>query len=460
MSRIKRMTASLGAAALITAGLAAVSSGAAHAASGPAVSVTETTTDQSQLLAPQTGASFAPGSSSQSQVITVNPSTTYQTMTGFGASFTDSSAWLVYNSPLRNQIMTKLFDPNQGIGLDFLRQPIGASDFSQSLFSYDDMPAGQTDPTLADFSIAHDQAYIIPVLKQALSINPSHHDHGHAVEPAGLDEDQRLDDRRHPQHRRLPGLRQLPGQVHPGLRRGRGAHLADHRAERAGVLAVELPGLDVHLHPGGELHREQPRAGDQGGRAEHRDPGLRPQLERPELPGDHPRRLLGRAVRDRHGLALLRRGPERPVHGRGAVPVVRDLRDRMLRLAVLPGVGHLRRHARLGAGEPGRRRDPQLQQVRRHLEHGAEPERRAEHELHHLHRARHRRQLRRHRDVQRRVLQPRAGQQVREARRGAHRLQHLRLGQHRGRRLPEPQRLRRAGGAELEHLEREHLRGG
>jgi glucosylceramidase len=167
------MTASLGVAALITAGLTGMSAGAAHAASGPAVSVWETTTNQSQLLAPQTGASFASGSSSQSQVITVNPLTTYQTMTGFGASFTDSSASLVYGSPLRNQIMTKLFDPNQGIGLDFLRQPIGASDFSTSLFSYDDLPAGQTDPTLADFSIAHDQAYIIPILQQALSLNPS-----------------------------------------------------------------------------------------------------------------------------------------------------------------------------------------------------------------------------------------------------------------------------------------------
>jgi glucosylceramidase len=171
MSRIKIMTASLGAAALIV-GFAIMSPGAARATSGPAVSAWETTTDRSQLLARQTGASFAPGSSSQSQVITINPSTTYQSMTGFGASFTDSSAWLVYNSPLRNQIMTKLFDPNQGIGLDFLRQPIGASDFSRSLFSYDDMPAGQTDPTLANFSIAHDQAYILPVLQQALSINP------------------------------------------------------------------------------------------------------------------------------------------------------------------------------------------------------------------------------------------------------------------------------------------------
>ena len=145
----------------------------AQAAAGPAVSVWETTTDQHQLLAQQVGASLAPGSSSQSQVITVNPSTTYQSMTGFGASFTDSSASLVYNSPLRNQIMTKLFDPSQGIGLDFLRQPVGASDFSLSTYSYDDRPSGQTDPTLADFSIAHDDAYIIPILQQALSINPS-----------------------------------------------------------------------------------------------------------------------------------------------------------------------------------------------------------------------------------------------------------------------------------------------
>jgi glucosylceramidase len=173
MSRIKGMAASLGAAALIAAGIGGLSPGAAHAASGPAVSVWETTADQSQLLAPQASATFNAGSGSASQTITVNPSTTYQSMTGFGASFTDSSAWLVANSPLRSQIMTKLFSPTNGIGLDFLRQPIGASDFSQSLFSYDDMPSGQTDPTLAHFSIAHDNAYILPVLQQALSLNPN-----------------------------------------------------------------------------------------------------------------------------------------------------------------------------------------------------------------------------------------------------------------------------------------------
>jgi glucosylceramidase len=173
MSRSKSMTAALGAATLIIAGFSVLSPGPAQAASGPSVSVWETTANQSQLLAPQAGATFNTGTGSASQTITINPSATYQSMTGFGASFTDSSAWLVANSPLRSQIMTKLFDPANGIGLDFLRQPIGASDFSQSLFSYDDMPSGQTDPTLANFSIAHDNAYILPVLKQALSLNPN-----------------------------------------------------------------------------------------------------------------------------------------------------------------------------------------------------------------------------------------------------------------------------------------------
>jgi len=172
MSRIRIVVASLGTAGLITTGAAAVSP-AAHAASGAAVSVWETTANQSSLLSPQAGATFAAGSGTASQTITVNPATTYQAMTGFGASFTDSSAWLVANSPLRNSIMTKLFSPSQGIGLDFLRQPIGASDFARSVYSYDDVPAGQTDPSLANFSISHDTAYILPILAQARQLNPA-----------------------------------------------------------------------------------------------------------------------------------------------------------------------------------------------------------------------------------------------------------------------------------------------
>ncbi|HET9169355.1 MAG TPA: RICIN domain-containing protein [Actinospica sp.] len=165
-----RFLAAVATTAVIAGGLVAL--GAAQASAATAVSVWETTADGSRLLSPQAGAAFAAGAGTASQTITVNPSTTYQTMAGFGASFTDSSAWLVYNSPQRNAIMTKLFDPTNGIGLSFLRQPIGASDFSTSLFSYDDLPSGQTDQNLAHFSIAHDQSYILPILQQALSLNP------------------------------------------------------------------------------------------------------------------------------------------------------------------------------------------------------------------------------------------------------------------------------------------------
>ena len=165
-----RFLAAAATVAVVAGGL--IASTATQASAATAVSVWETTADGSKLLAPQTGAAFAAGSGSASQTITVDPTTTYQTMSGFGASFTDSSASLVYNSPQRNAIMTKLFDPTNGIGLSFLRQPIGASDFSTSLFSYDDMPSGQTDPSLTNFSIAHDQSYILPILKQALSLNP------------------------------------------------------------------------------------------------------------------------------------------------------------------------------------------------------------------------------------------------------------------------------------------------
>ncbi|MBE4738387.1 discoidin domain-containing protein [Streptomyces caniscabiei] len=108
--------------------------------------------------------------------IKIDDSVKYQKVHGFGAAMTDSAAWLIDKlSPAeRAKLMKKLFDPSKGIGLSLLRSPMGATDFNASgSYSYDDMPAGRTDPTLADFSIQHDVPYIIPALRQALSLNPS-----------------------------------------------------------------------------------------------------------------------------------------------------------------------------------------------------------------------------------------------------------------------------------------------
>ena len=128
-------------------------------------------------LVQQSNLSFAPDSNSNPLTITVDEGSQFQQMEGFGASFTDSSAWLVYNKlnpTQRTELMSNLFSPTNGIGLGLLRQPMGASDFSAvGNYSYDDLPAGQTDPNLTSFSINHDLAYIVPVLKQALQLNPA-----------------------------------------------------------------------------------------------------------------------------------------------------------------------------------------------------------------------------------------------------------------------------------------------
>lgn len=143
---------------------------------GASVSIYETTGDQSKLLHHEADVQFSTAPATGG-VITFDDTRRYQTMDGFGASLTDSSATVItqdLTAAQRTQLMSDLFDSSSGIGLTFLRQPMGASDFSASgNYSYDDMPAGQSDLTLANFSIAHDSAAIIPLLKQAISLNPN-----------------------------------------------------------------------------------------------------------------------------------------------------------------------------------------------------------------------------------------------------------------------------------------------
>src|SRR5664280_932933 len=149
-------------------------------AAGQSVQVYETYADQSRLLAKRNpGISFASGSptSAPSYTITVNGTITYQTMDGVGASLTDSAGWVIWNkltATQRDGLMQSLVDPALGIGISLLRQPMGASDFSASgEYSYDDVPSGQSDPNLNQFSISHDQAYLIPLVLRARSMNPS-----------------------------------------------------------------------------------------------------------------------------------------------------------------------------------------------------------------------------------------------------------------------------------------------
>jgi glucosylceramidase len=141
---------------------------------GPVAQAWVTTANQSRLLSQDPDLQIRAATDAFPIVINVDESTVYQEMVGFGAAMTDASAYLIQHKlgAQRDAILHELFGRNPGIGLSFVRVPMGASDFSTHDYSYDDMPAGQTDSTLANFSLAEDQVDKLPALKAALAINP------------------------------------------------------------------------------------------------------------------------------------------------------------------------------------------------------------------------------------------------------------------------------------------------
>lgn len=108
--------------------------------------------------------------------ITVDSSQRFQSVDGFGFTLTGGSADLLNGMipAARAELLRELFATDSNfIGVSYLRVSIGASDLSASVFSYDDMPSGQTDPALQHFSLGIDTVNLIPVLKEILAINPA-----------------------------------------------------------------------------------------------------------------------------------------------------------------------------------------------------------------------------------------------------------------------------------------------
>ncbi len=136
-----------------------------------------TTPDKSALFQPQPAPVWttAAAESGGGPVLEVNDRQTYQTMDGFGYCLTGGSAALLHamSPAARAALLRELFSPEgAGIGVSYLRLSIGASDLDAAVFSYDDLPAGQTDPELTRFSLAPDRAHLLPVLREILAINP------------------------------------------------------------------------------------------------------------------------------------------------------------------------------------------------------------------------------------------------------------------------------------------------
>jgi len=131
--------------------------------------------DQSVLLQKQNVSLIFGTSSNRYSTITVDTTHTFQSIDGFGYTLTGASAYLInhMSTASRDALLRELFaSDTNSISVSYLRVSIGASDLSLNVFSYDDMPAGQTDITLQNFSLAPDQTDVIPVLKLILAINP------------------------------------------------------------------------------------------------------------------------------------------------------------------------------------------------------------------------------------------------------------------------------------------------
>ncbi|RAK70704.1 glucosylceramidase [Hymenobacter edaphi] len=117
---------------------------------------------------------FAP-LANQNPTIVVDTTQQYQDIDGFGFTLTGGSAYVLnrMSSTARAGLLRELFATDSTwLGVSYLRLSIGASDLSDRVFTYNDLPAGQTDEPMAQFSLQPERADLLPVLKEILAINP------------------------------------------------------------------------------------------------------------------------------------------------------------------------------------------------------------------------------------------------------------------------------------------------
>jgi len=141
----------------------------------PAIEFWLTTPDKSVLFQKQSANLAFSDSSGSEPVIDIDPKQRFQSMDGFGFTLTGGSAIVINRMEFskRKALLNELFGTEgNNIGISYLRLSIGASDLSDHVFSYNDLPEGETDTAMLKFSLDPDRKDLIPVLKEILSINP------------------------------------------------------------------------------------------------------------------------------------------------------------------------------------------------------------------------------------------------------------------------------------------------
>lgn len=143
--------------------------------SGRSVSFWLTNSDKSALFEEQkTQPAFANNTGAKADIV-INDQETYQTIDGFGFTLTGGSAshLIKMSAASRAALLKELFSiDGNNIGISYMRVSIGASDLNETIFSYNDLPQGQTDLNMEKFDLGPDKKDVIPVLKEILAINP------------------------------------------------------------------------------------------------------------------------------------------------------------------------------------------------------------------------------------------------------------------------------------------------
>jgi glucosylceramidase len=132
--------------------------------------------DQTALLKKQS-VDLAFGTDNNSYpTIDIDSTKSFQQVDGFGFALTGGSAEVInkLDAQGKSKLLQELFGrDSSSVGISYLRLSIGSSDLNAKVFTYDDLPKGESDTTLQHFSLDPDKADLIPVLKQILAINPS-----------------------------------------------------------------------------------------------------------------------------------------------------------------------------------------------------------------------------------------------------------------------------------------------
>lgn len=128
------------------------------------------------FFAQQQPVSFNGKATMGNPVIVVDETKTFQSIDGFGYALTGGSASNIIkmNATARTALLQELFAADKNnIGTSYLRLSIGASDLNEFVFSYNDLPEGQTDTGMVHFDLGPDKKDVIPVLKEIVAINPN-----------------------------------------------------------------------------------------------------------------------------------------------------------------------------------------------------------------------------------------------------------------------------------------------